>query len=161
MVRVKMQSSKEMIIRAAPGNGVANFLVSWGQQISATAIDTMVVRDCPEWVRYSQLYRYFCIAGVRTEYKPYGFNAGSTDIISEEMVVGSSPTGVPITTATIPLAVDFKVRRANQPMSKYVGTVKSRMRNTGAAAATVGSTSRWLDVSSTENYHLGHTLYSC
>lgn len=113
MVRVKMQASKEIIVRTLPGSGIANFLVSWGQQITAPGVDSMVIRDCAEWVRYKNLYRYFCVAGVRTEYKPYGFNAGSTDIISEELLVGSSPTGVAITTATIPLAVDFKVRRSN------------------------------------------------
>ncbi len=120
----------------------------------------MAIRDCPEWVRYRNLYRYFCVAGVRTEYKPYGFQTGATDVISEELLVGSSPTGVAITTATVNLAVDFKVRRANQPYNKYVGTVKSRMRNTGGSVTTISSTSRWLDVMSTEAYHLGHTLIS-
>lgn len=120
----------------------------------------MAIRDSPEWIRYSELYRYFSVAGVRMEYKPYGFNAGATDIISEELLVGSSPTGLALTTTTIKLAVDFKVRRANQPMKKYVGTAKSRTRNTGTTAALAGSTSRWLDVASLDAFHLGSTLIS-
>jgi len=30
MVRVKLQASKEMIVRTMPGSGVSNFVVTWG-----------------------------------------------------------------------------------------------------------------------------------
>ncbi len=117
----------------------------------------MNIRDAPEWQRYSELYRYFCVAGVRMEYKPYGFNQGATDIVSEELIVGSSPTNVALTSTTIKLAVDYTTRRANVPYKKYVGTVKARMRNTGGTVAISGATNRWLNVASLENYHNGFT----
>jgi len=57
---------------------------------------------------------------MKIEYKPYGFSAGSTDIASEEALIGSSVTGLGLNTVTVRLAVDFTLKKANTSWSKYV-----------------------------------------
>jgi len=69
--------------------------------------------------------------------------------------VGSSPTGVALSTTTVKLAVDFKTRRATMSFNKYVGTAKARMRNIGSSVLTFVANSRWLDVASGNQFYLG------
>ncbi len=98
------------------------------------------------------------------EYKPYGFNAGSTNIASEELLVGSTLSGEAIDVTNVRLAVDFKCRRSNQKLNKYVGVAKARYKNGSAWSA--GSTypsgsgnQRWLDVINGSPYHPGTTFW--
>lgn len=65
-------------------------------------------------------------------YKPYGFSAGSTNIASEELLVGSNVVGGVLNETNVRLAVDFKGSRANRPFNKYVGVAKSKMKSGGA-----------------------------
>jgi len=111
MVRVKLQATKEIIV--AGGSGGAAFTVSWGNQITPATAGTIVPQDCPELVRYGALYQQFSIAGVKMQFKPYKFNSGTTDIASEELLVGSSAVGLALNTTTVRLAVDFNVRNAS------------------------------------------------
>ena len=69
MVKVKLQASKEL--NNGDLQGVSNMLVFWGNQLSATQANQIKILDCDEWARYSQLYKEFCIQGVKMEYKPY------------------------------------------------------------------------------------------
>lgn len=57
MVRVKMQAFKEMDNTDLAG--IADILVDWGDQINPPAPNFIRIQDCPEWVRYSDLYRFF------------------------------------------------------------------------------------------------------
>jgi len=83
--------------------------VNWGNQLAAAGVANEInVQDTPEWVRYRQLYKHFCIQGVKMEYKPYTFSTGITNVVSEELLVGSSIDGTAVDTTNIRLAVDFK-----------------------------------------------------
>jgi len=95
------------------------------------------------------------------EYKPYGFNQGATNIASEELLVGSNTYGQVLDSTTVRLAVDFKCRRSNQPLHKYVGVAKSRAKqgNLGVGQAFQQS-QRWMDVTSLSPYHSGNTFFS-
>ncbi len=75
MIKVKLSATKE--INNTDVNGSATFLVHWGNQIQAPTASQMTIQDTPEWTRYGNLFKYFCVQGVKMEYKPYGFNSGS------------------------------------------------------------------------------------
>lgn len=87
---------------------------------------------------------------------------GTTNIVSEELIVGSSTDGAALTEVNLGLAVDFTARRANRNFNKYVGVQKSRFKNgsalTGAAESGSGN-QRWLDVIAQNKYSQGITFY--
>ncbi len=59
MVRVKMTADKQSIVIDGFGNSA--MIIDWGNQIDAPAVGAIRIRDTPEWIRYSELYRYFRI----------------------------------------------------------------------------------------------------
>lgn len=94
------------------------------------------------------------------EYKPFGFNAGVLNVVSEELLIGSNAGGLAINATNIRLAVDFTVKRANQSITKYVGVAKSKRKQGGNAFAIgQGSGAQWMDVESTDFYHAGGTKF--
>ncbi len=157
MVRVKMQASKELTNTDINGN--SSMTVDWGNQVDGTAGNVIRIQDCPEWARYMALYRMFRIQGVKMQYQPYGFNAGSTDVVSEERLAGSSQVGDPLSTATVRLAVDFSRGLANRTYNKYVGVAKSKLKTGGSTggALTSSVTATWISVTSPQKYHAGKT----
>ncbi len=158
MIKVKIQVVKELTNTDV--SGVSSMTVGWGDQLLGGGLTRINIVDSTELARYTALYRYFSIQGVRMEYKPYGFNAGSTNIASEECLVGSNAVGNALNVTTIRLAVDFIARRANQNFNKYVGVAKARMKNTGALSGSVNTSgSRWSDVQSLDQYHEGLTEF--
>ncbi len=158
MIRLKLQATKEL--DNTDISGISNLVVEWGDQIAAPVTDVIRIRDCQEWVRFKNVYRFFRVQGVRMDYHPYGFSAGSTNIASEELLVGSNVVDGALTSGNIRLAVDFKAARANQRMVKYVGVAKSKKRSGGASEAGVPlSTALWHDVDSASNYHNGKTNF--
>lgn len=151
MVRVKMTADKQTVVLDGFGNSA--MIIDWGNQIDAPAAGAIRIQDTPEWDRYSSLYRYFRIQGVKMRWLPYQFNSGAAQIISEELAVGSSAVGSALDPTVIKLAVDYKVQQTSRQMFKYVGVAKSRRKNTGGS----GDTSPWMDVESILEYHDGHT----
>jgi len=61
--------------------------------VTAPAVASIGILDCPEWVRYSNLYRYFRVQGVKMKWLPYKFATGTVNIIEEELLAGSSAVG--------------------------------------------------------------------
>jgi len=128
MIKVKLQATSEL--NDGGITGVSTKTINWGNQINlANELAHVNIQDCPEWGRYSQLYKMFCVQGVKVEYKPYSFSTGTFDVISEELLVGSSRDGDTINSTAIRLAVDFHCQRANRNYKKYVGVAKDRMKN--------------------------------
>lgn len=94
------------------------------------------------------------------DYKPYGFNSGNLNIATEELLVGSNSVGEALNETNVRLAVDFKVARANQRMTKYVGVAKSKRKQGGALGGGFQSSgARWMDVTSQDFYHAGNTKF--
>ncbi len=142
--------------------GISTQIINWGNQINGpNEISHLNVKDCPEWVRYSELYKMFCIQGLKIMYKPYQFNMGTANITSEELLVGSSRDGSTIDSTKIRLAVDFHCQRANRNYNKYIGVAKDRIKNgslehdqTGAGSGSM----RWLACDALNPYSHGHTF---
>lgn len=137
--------------------------VRWGDQLTPTSVNTIVIQDCPEWDRYKNLYKFFSVQGVRMEYKPWDYNQGTGNIVQEELLVGSSIDGIDPNITNIRLAVDFHCQKASRNMKKYVGVAKARFRNGSAQVSTISAGSgnqRWLDVISGRKYHHGVTLFT-
>lgn len=96
------------------------------------------------------------------EYKPYSFNMGTVNIVSEELLVGSTVDGQALNTTSIRQAVDFHCQKASRNYRKYVGVAKSRFRNGSALVSAIGSGSgnaRWLDIVSGSPYSEGKTFF--
>lgn len=51
---------------------------------------------------------------MKIKWLPYQFNSGDAQIVSEELLVGSSIVGDVPTSTTVRLAVDFNVRQASR-----------------------------------------------
>ncbi len=97
------------------------------------------------------------------EYKPYDFNMGTVNIISEELLVGSSIDGTALDTTSIRLAVDFHCQKASRNMKKYVGVAKSRRKSGSILVGGIGAGSgsqRWAMVNSGSAYSEGETFFS-
>lgn len=70
MIKVKLQATREMIDSNI--SGISTQIINWGNQINGpNEISHANIKDCPEWVRYSELYKMFCVQGVKIMYKPY------------------------------------------------------------------------------------------
>jgi len=158
MVRIKMQAFKELDNTDA--SGISTMLIDWGDQVNLPVANIIRVQDSIEFLRYKNLYRFFRIQGCRMDYKPYGFNAGSNNIASEELLVGSNLVAGVLNSTNIRLATDFAVRRSNQRHVKYVSVAKSKMKSGGAVESlTPQSTGPWMDTTSPNNYHNGVTKF--
>jgi len=80
---------------------------------------------------------------------------GTQNVISEELIVGSSVMGDTLNTTTVRLAVDFITRRADRNYNKYVGVAKARWKNGSATTGAIGNgagNQRWLQVNSGSVY---------
>lgn len=87
---------------------------------------------------------------------------GTANIVREELQVGSTTDGTPLTEVNLSLAIDFATRRVDRNFNKYVGVAKARFKNGSAFAGSVGSGSgnqRWLDVITGSNYSEGLTFF--
>ncbi len=157
MIRIKMQATKEFVTTEGAPTKVS-FFVQWGDQISGTQANVVNLLDCPEWVRYRDLYQAFSISGCKMHYMPYKFIRGTAPVTEQELLVGSSVTGEPISATNVRLAIDFKVKPAGQQLHKYVGVAKSRMRTSGGGLVTTGGSQRWLFTNSGQRYSEGVTL---
>lgn len=160
MIKVKMQATRDF--NNGDLNGVATMKVRWGNQLLAPSVNTLTIQDCPEWVRYRQLYKKFCIQGLKMEYKPWTYQMGATDVVSEELLVGSSVDGTDPNATNIRLAVDFTCKKASLRHNKYVGVAKSRFKNGSALTGGIGAGSgnqRWLDTVAGSDYSQGRTLF--
>lgn len=70
MIKVKLQATREMVDSTAAG--ISTQIINWGNQINGpNEISHANIKDSPEWVRYSELYKMFCVQGVKIMYKPY------------------------------------------------------------------------------------------
>ena len=95
-------------------SGVSTMQIRWGHQLTAPTANEINIQDTPEWARYSNLYKKFCVQGVSMKYKPYSFNMGTSNIISEELLLGSSIDGTALNATNIRLAVDFHCQKASR-----------------------------------------------
>lgn len=142
------------IVTDALGQGQADMLVGWGNQIDAPAADIIALRDSDEWLRYANLYGRFQVVGVKMVYKPYLFTRGSQNITVEELRVGSGTTTA-VTRANMRLAIDYYAGSSQRIYSKYVGVAKWKVRNGNPPA-------RWISTNDTTNpYSPGATLFHC
>lgn len=85
---------------------------------------------------------------------------GTSNIISEELLVGSDRDGGTIDSTKIRLAVDFHCQRANRNYNKYVGVAKDRIKNGSLEHDQAGAGSgsmRWLATDALNPYSHGHT----
>lgn len=95
------------------------------------------------------------------KYLPYQFNSGDVQIVTEELLTGSSPQNLALNRTNVRLAVDFDVRQANRQMHKYVGVAKARKNNSGNLSGLGQIVSQpWSSTASTNVYHSGKTLIS-
>lgn len=56
MICIKMQASKELVTTEGIPESV-DFNVQWGDQISGTTPNIINFTDCPEWIRYRDIYQ--------------------------------------------------------------------------------------------------------
>ncbi len=160
MIKVKLQATREFTNSGVTGVSTMNVL--WGDHLSAPATNQLTIQDCPEWDRYKELYQQFCVQGVKIAYKPYSFNMGTANIISEELLVGSAVNNDALNTTSMRLAVDFHCQKASRNFNKYVGVQKSRFKNGSTTTGAINSGSgnqRWLQTVAGSPYSVGHTYY--
>jgi len=74
--------------------------------------------------------------------------------------VGSNVAGIALNGTSVRLAVDYKTQNAATAFSKYVGTAKSRIKNSGAAQNGIETgSSPWIDTEAAHRYSNGLTYY--
>lgn len=79
----------------------AVFIHHWGDITTAGGTNNeCVIQDCVEWARYQAFYRYFKINGIKMEFHPIDIS-GSSDVIFQNLQVGTSPDGTNLSATSI------------------------------------------------------------
>lgn len=105
-VRVKFKQYQEYFSDGAAGTYMT---INWGDQFTGVInANTISLNSCAEWTRYSNLYRYFQVRGVKIKWLPADQNGRAYKIGS--LNYAGSPVGnIMNTIPQMQLAIDYQM----------------------------------------------------